>query len=545
MATLTRMLLSLRAVVMPRRFAAIDFDSRELRVVLAEWVNGATRIIRLARAEIPEDIDPTDAPALGAFLATSLKEMGISVKSVVMSVPRRQAVLTPLQLPVGTAHEELPGMVQYQVDKELPFRIDEAVVDFAIARHFAADVAADAASPHLDVLVAAVRLPVVEHYKQIAVSAGVKLLRLGLRSNADLRCVRACLGQETPDPLAIVHITASETEIDVMEGRSLAFSRSAIIAVPRSGQSTQTASDQAANALSGEIVRSLQTFQAADRGDPIRRILVAGGTGVEARVSKTLAKRLGVQCERFNPADPLKLADDGSASGFISALGMAIAGDALRTEEMDFLNPKRPRIRHRAREARRWLIPAAVAGVLLIASVAMGTWVSGKRSRVAELRREISELKEKNKQVTALAKPIDAIDRWIDQQRPWAAHLAKLSSVLPSCEHLYVTSIRGTRDGQLNLTVLARQDDVLEDMKRRLRDAEYQFRTDGIATKDNRLGYNYTTSVRIVVKSGKRPDLAKAVFPKRPMDDMSAEMKGDYERSTRPGRRAPRGGRRR
>jgi len=545
MMMLADKLAALRAMTMPRRFAAVDFDSRELRVVLAERVGASQRIVRLAHAQLPDDIDPADAPALGRFLAAALKEMSIRVKAVVMNVPRCRAVLTPLQLPAGTSAEDLPGMVQYQVDKELPFRIAEAVVDFAIARHFAADAAADSELPHLDVLAATVRLPVVEHYKQIALSAGVKLLRLGLRPNANLRCVTACLGQEqeVPAPLAIVNVTADETEIDVTDGKSLAFSRSTLIAVPPTDSSTQASADQASRALASEIVRSLQTYQVAERGDPIRRILVAGGTGIEARLAKAMSRLLGVQCERFNPAQALSLADDGSASAFISALGLAIAG--ARTAEVDFLNPKRPRVRRKVRKASRSIIPAAVAAVALIVAIVLGVRVHGKKSRVADMRSELSRLREANKKVTAVAKPLKAIEKWIERDRPWADHWAYLSSVLPPCGDLYVTDIRSPREGHLKIAVQARQAHVLEDMKGNLRRAGYKFTTDGVATKDNRLGYNYTTSVDIAIDPDKRLDLAGAAKPERPTDDMSGEMNGNFDRARGTRRGGARRGRRR
>ena len=124
---------------MPGRFLAVDMDSRVLRIVCAERTGRHIRIARLLRADFPDDLDATDASAVGGFLAATLRGASISAAAMVMSVPRGQAVLKPVRLPPGTDEADLPDMVRYQVERELPFRIEEAVVDFTISRHYHVD----------------------------------------------------------------------------------------------------------------------------------------------------------------------------------------------------------------------------------------------------------------------------------------------------------------------------------------------------------------------------------------------------------------------
>ncbi|MFW6061439.1 MAG: pilus assembly protein PilM, partial [Planctomycetota bacterium] len=110
-----------------RKLVAVDFDSRQLRLVEAERHRSGARIVRLAGFPMPEGIDLTDAQAVGAFLGRTLREMRLSRARVLMNVPRGQSVLKPLTLPPGTHSDEIAGMVQYQVSGELPFRSEEAV----------------------------------------------------------------------------------------------------------------------------------------------------------------------------------------------------------------------------------------------------------------------------------------------------------------------------------------------------------------------------------------------------------------------------------
>ena len=49
-----------------RRFLAIDFDSCQVRIVQAEQAPGGPRILKLAAAEVPSDLDIADNLVLRA-----------------------------------------------------------------------------------------------------------------------------------------------------------------------------------------------------------------------------------------------------------------------------------------------------------------------------------------------------------------------------------------------------------------------------------------------------------------------------------------------
>ena len=509
---------------MPKRFAAVDFDSHRLYIVCAERVRKGARIRQLTHVRMPEDLDTADARSVGEFLGRALRKMRLGVKAVVMSVPRGLAVLKPMQFPPGTAYEDLAGMVQYQVEKELPFPMAEAVVDFTIANHYAAEAASDRA--RVNVLVSAVRLPVVEHYRQIALAAGVKLLRLGLRPVATMRCITECLGQVDAGPLAVIHVTADETEIMVLSAGTLAFSRSALFAEALGKETPQADVARHVRTVAAEIARSLQTYHAAEGGENIKQILLAGGTGIEAGVAKTLGRRLGVSCERFNPAGPMRLPDDGQGSAFIASLGMAVGQDGLAAP-FDFLNPKRPRVRRDGKKIRRGML-AAAAAVMLIAGITAGTmWVSGKKAAVAELKAKVSNLEKKRKPYDRQAGQLEAIGAWDARASDLLGHWAYVSTVAPPCTELYITSLHVGSDGELKLAVRAKDDTAILEFGRTLRAnrSGYSVKTNRVATGEDRFRYLYGTTVNVVPPKGKRADISKLKPPRRPADDVSDSEK--------------------
>src|SRR3954470_14667936 len=107
-----------------------------------------------------------------------------------MGVPRAQVVLRTLTLPLIEDLRELASMVHFQIGRDLPFRMDEAVIDFKVRRIVSpsparpepngkADQPAEpAALPKMEVLVAAMKRDVVEFYHQTAEAAGLKLAAL-------------------------------------------------------------------------------------------------------------------------------------------------------------------------------------------------------------------------------------------------------------------------------------------------------------------------------------------------------------------------------
>jgi Tfp pilus assembly PilM family ATPase len=441
-----------------RRFVAIDFDSRHVRMAHAERSGDRLRVLKLATFDVPADVDVASVEALGALVGEKLRSLGWRGASVVMSVPRGQSVLKPVMLPPGVGQAEVAGMVQYQMEKELPFAPEDAVIDFSIESHYDAEVLPEeATNPGLGVLVAAVQRPVVEQYRRLAGIAGFRLVRLGLRPYADARCVEACTVRRPEECLALVHVTADGTEIDIIASGAMVFSRAAVVKIPRPAADENGAVDQAVDAVVVEVARSLRSYQAVHGGRVIDALLVAGGTGIEPRVARDLATRLDIPCRMLDPTPGLGLEPvEGHASAYLSVLGLAIGHAGSAEPPFDFLRPKRPAVR---RDRRKILIGAVGGGVaaVLIGSIATGTlFLQGKQARVNTLSVEFRKFEEQNKRVAAVGKPVKAIETWVGAGRPWLDHWAYLSDVFPPCTEVYVTALSANQDGYLSFAVKAR-----------------------------------------------------------------------------------------
>lgn len=505
-----------------RHFVAVDFDSRQLRIVQAEHARGATRILRLITVNMPEALDASDAAAVGKFLSATLKQMHLRETGVLMSVPRAQAVLRPITLPPGTKKAELAGMVRFQVEKQLPFAAAEAVIDFTIETHYAAEESPRTGPPGIDVLAAAVRLPVVEHYRRIALSADLKLLRLGLRPYATAHCVQACLpAGDRPQCLAVVHITADEAEIHVMEGNSLTFSRSVVGKIPVAGEGDDAAVDRPVKAVVTEVVRSLQSYQyrGLQRGAKFDRVLLAGGTGIEASVAEALRRRLDVECEILAPAAMLRMDERvRDASAFVSALGLAAGHYQPEEHPFNFLDPKRPQAQRDVRKIRAAAVAGGLVAALLAGTAGGAIYLNAKRGGLLALKEQANELAAQTRDLRKLEGQVGDIDDWVNSGCDWLDHLAYVSKLFPPNVDAYTDGITTKSDGRsIYFTVYTRNREVIDELGRRLMQAGYEFkRREVAATTDPR--YVFSSKVEVVIPAGMKVRLSAGEAASRPHD---------------------------
>ena len=170
-------LLEISAARKRRSVVALDIDGDTLRVAHA----AGSRVNRIDAARI--DLPPEKRDQAGVFgeaLKKALESVRVKVKEAVIALPRGQVVLRPLQVPMVQEVRELASVINFQIAKDLPFRIEDAAVDFKVLR--AVEIPAPEggeAQKRLEVLVGAVRADVVQFYRAVAAAAGFKLAGLG------------------------------------------------------------------------------------------------------------------------------------------------------------------------------------------------------------------------------------------------------------------------------------------------------------------------------------------------------------------------------
>lgn len=539
----------------PSQSTGLVVEGQMLRVVQATVSGSKTTIQRVASAplEFPADADVADPNVIGPAIARALKKLEIKPGAVVMGVPRAQVILRTLTVPVIEDVRELASMVHLQVSKDLPFRMDEAVVDFKVRRKIVPPIPrvegdakveiADAPPPKLEVLVAAVKRSLVESVEQTAAAAGLKVCALGLLPYANVRALDAFQLVDDEQAVALVSLRPDEMNIDVIAQQTLLFSRGANVKLPAEKPATAEASvppkpdapgsdttsfirpESFAEMVTIEVVRSLHAFSGVEPNRSVARVAVSGVTGHEASVVEAIEKRLGRPCTLLDPGTVFELPAEARehVAGALPAIGLALGCGDESGLPFDFLNPKKPAVQRDMRRI-RLLAGAAAAVALFVFTLAIRQHLINRHKLVlTQLQTRFESENKQRKTFQAMVRHAGVVRDWTDGGRNWLDHYAYLSAVLPASDEVYITSLAVSGTGLIRLSVQARSGETLAKLDKQLRAAGYDVKPLAITPGADRHGYEFRSTVELIIPPKQVLDLSKVKTPPRPPDDVSLD----------------------
>lgn len=541
----------------PAVVTAVDLDGNTVRVCQATQRGSGPVITRLVTGtlELPPDANRADPVVVGAALARALGRMRIKPALAVMGVPRAQVVLRTLLLPPVANPGELAGIVHFQAGRDLPFRADEAIVDFQVRRTIqvptpanpagpaanpsapaisapAAGPAGPTTQPRQEVLVAVVRRETVEFHQQLAENAGFKLAALGFLPHAHARCVHACHVADADEAFALVTLRPDEVGFEILSHDALLFSRAITFTPAVAGSEAPDPATAPRPEPLGlvpfaarETVRSLHSFSGSEPDTPITKIVVAGSTGSEGDLSQLLAERLGVPATPLNPGENLRLPEESrpAAAGAIAALGLALGLADKAGLPFDFLNPKRPPVQKDTRRLK--ILAAATALVFVVVGLAVLRTVLVRREtdRYNQAFAEFKDAEKKRPTYLRTTRQAAVVDEWIRNDRDWTELYAHLSAILPPAEDVYIKSLTVSSQGSFRIAVQARSGEIIGRLDRQLRAAGYDVKPIAITPGSDRFGYDFASIVEVAIPAKLKVDLSKLKTPGRPADDGSLD----------------------
>lgn len=541
---------------------ALDLDGQTLRVVNTVPRGSRAAVTRIVAGglDLPANADRSDPEVMGKAIAKSLERLHLKPGAVVMGVPRAAVVLRTLALPELEDIGQLAAMVHLQVSKDLPFRTEDAVIDFKVRRppappplrapggKAAEASAGDKPEPSppppppaakLEVLVGVVKREMVEFYQKMATAAGLKLVALGLLPCANGRCVEACHVADGGEGVAIVTLRPDEVGIDVVAQDSLLFSRGAAVKPrPEPSEPDATPAPEASAAavaadkpdsfvevVTIEVVRTLHSYGGMETQNPVAKVVVAGATGYEQAVVEALRGRLNAPCSLLDVVTGLDLpkAAREHAAGSISAIGLGLGASDSQGLLFDFLNPKEPAEPRNVRQI-MMLLGAAALVALFVVVFGLRYYLIGKRTDLkTRLQNELVEAKKKRPVYRQMRQQLATIQDWTQGGRNWLEHYAYLSAVLPPSEELYISSLSISGQGVIRLSVQAQSGAILAKLDKQLRAAGYDVKPLAINPGTDKHGYEFRSNVELLVPEKMKIDLSKVRPPPRPKDDASLD----------------------
>lgn len=551
---------------------ALDVEGQVLRIAQSTVRGGRPVITRLETVALESEsgTSTVNPELLGAAIASALSDLRVRPAQIVMGVPRQLVILRTLNLPVIDDIRELASVVHVQVAKDLPFRLEEAVIDFQVRLQGAPTAPASpptnsnngvpvgtAASPSgtkADVLVAIIRRQTLEFYQKVADAAKVKLVGLGWLSQANVRTVEACHVLESGGSVALISLRPDDVGVDIIAQRSLAFSRGSSIGAKTQATASETGPSEPGataepaghrtvgqdegyvDAVTIEVVRSLHSYGGTESNSPVAKVLIAGETGQEERVAEALRRRLNISCGVLDPARALEF-DGGRqqyAAGAIGALGLALGSQDPGGLPFDFQNPKQPAVQRNTHRIR--VLGLTAAGVaILIGLGATRTHLVNKRMEAhRDLQQQLVAAEKKLPLYRRMQQQASTIQKWQRESRNWLEHYAFLTAVLPKSEEVYITSLSVSGQGNIHLSLQARSGEILANLDRQLRAAGYDVKPLAISPGNDKHGYNFRTTVELIVPPNFKIDLSRVQPPPRPADDGSLDGKAKTGRQGGP-----------
>jgi type IV pilus assembly protein PilM len=406
----------------------IDIGTHSLKIVELRTTARGVELTHHAMAPTPPG--GFQAPVVAAQLKEMIQEHRIKTKQAVVGLAGKDVAARRMTLP-NIPEEEIEEAIRWQAGELFPFSLGEAMLAFRV---LSSDDSGGQAKQ--DVLVAAASRETVMDHIAVLQEAGLEPVGLMAEPHAfEQFWRRANLAEDEEGAIAVLDLGAHKTSIHILQGGELQFSRyvptsgdaftMALTGLIRAGEQeieVNTAqaeglkrqhgipamSDRGATEegiplsqiavrmrpvlekLETEISRSFDYYAFQFQGEPISRLLLAGGGSQLRGIESFLAERFDVRVGFLDPLAPIVLQDSPKSLEVDAAnrpvLTIAV-GLALPVKDRFNLLPVdlQP---HRKRWNVRAPVAYAILGLLFLLPLGQYAWQS-QRS-MASMRRTVN-----------------------------------------------------------------------------------------------------------------------------------------------------------
>jgi len=425
-----------------RNLIGVDWDQNQIRILqFISERSGKVKVVRSVSKTLEPDVVVEDADKFGPFLRTVLQEHGIKASGVVFAVGRERAFLHQLTIP-ASPEDQVANLVRFQLAQELPFAIEESVVDYVVTNR-------NDEGKVTGVLAAAVRTEYVDFLKHAAQKAKLSVSRIGLKPYANFLAVRAsgCCSEKNT---LFVDLSLKSMEIDVFSSSDgVLFSRS--VGIEEQPEKTTPLKESFLDQGILQLKRTLHAqayMTGAPSGQP-QELVISGSSGWETEFSELAGKQLSL------PSQVLKLDNVGGIEpAMVAMYGLACAQGHSRSEQIDFLSPKKAVDPQAVRMRYIQLGVAAFALIMILGFLYSNHKVAEKEQLYQARLAENKKLKEQVSKFKTFARQANGVESWMDRKVNWLDQLQQLTDLLPTTDKAYLNSIF-MAEGQKGKDVLA------------------------------------------------------------------------------------------
>ncbi len=161
--------------------AALDIGSSAVRLLTAKTGLRNFQVTGLSIEDISREDGDEPGDAVRRAIARLLAENDLGGCTVLCNLPMEKAIVRNIAFPFSDT-EKISAAIPYEAEENIPFSIDELIMDFQALK-----------SPRSDearIMLAATPIEAVREYVALLEGAGLRPLRMGLEANALFECYR-------------------------------------------------------------------------------------------------------------------------------------------------------------------------------------------------------------------------------------------------------------------------------------------------------------------------------------------------------------------
>jgi hypothetical protein len=362
------------------RYIAVDWDSKELRVVGGTPGSGSVQVDFLRAVPLSPDAASPET-AVAEALAKLTAEGAIGKGDLLLTANRSSVELRSLQLPPADANE-LPDMVRFSAQSRFAQLGDQWPLDYL-------PLPSEGSTDQL-VLAAAMQGPALTRLEKIASASNLPLKQVRLRPLASQALAELARGDLAGSSSLLIQRTGEELDLIVSQNGIVTLMRTARIA---DGQV-----DLAVKSLLGEIKRTRFAAESQEPKVAVDRLVLWGDLGLGQDLAATLRQETGLAVDSLGLSDAVTWKSGASVSTagddperFVPAVGLLAQAAGTSSNSIDFLNPRR-RI-----EVKRplWHYIAAASAAALLGAIGLWAYLSRHRaldSEIARLQKASNEM---------------------------------------------------------------------------------------------------------------------------------------------------------
>ncbi|HEV8069262.1 MAG TPA: hypothetical protein VGP76_16095 [Planctomycetaceae bacterium] len=415
-------------------YLALDWDDQRLVGVAAQVASKRVEIRAVLDFTWGEGETPSEHPeAAGKRLRAELDQISAPSGSVLVSLPREEAIVRLLELPECT-DDDLPELVRFQAVTRSAVPLDKLLLDY-LPLPTLKDVAGRR------VWMATIGKPVADRVQAILSAAQLEAgaIRLSSLGAAELIAHQPGVALSASDPATLI-VSCVDLRIEIT-----AIWQNRIVLMHAATLSSHDPPEAQLSQILAETSRSTVALSQAAPGLQIGSGWLIGPRTEQSPLATMLTERFGFKFHVLT--DPASTPGVTAANSSLAMtplasapLGLLLEQAAQRVDAIDFLHPRR---QHPKPDRRRlYMGLGAAAAVLLL----LGLWGAIQR-RVWQYDDEIAKLTESNNKIKALLdKSKDLretagwVEDWTRRDIDWLDQFRVIEQAKNGADKLYLTS---------------------------------------------------------------------------------------------------------